>query len=911
MSIIPPVLVAANQPVGEPYLSVVVATRNDDHGGDPLRRLQTFVNSFDEQCRRTGLDAEVIVVEWNPPPGLPRVSSLLRLPPMPACAYRFIDVPPEQHQQLQFADALPLFQMIAKNVGIRRARGRFVLATNIEIIFSNELVEFIASGRLEPGCMYRVDRHDVETAVPVEAPLEARMDYCAEHHLRIHASWGSVSVDPRGRHIALLEDIVDNQTVALGSGWHVREGANPTGFYRWATACAQVHVDLSADQCLTGGAELEIEFASNPYRPGASIGIDVADEAGASLERFTITGRQILRIPIQGGAPRRTIELRVAGGASFEATRERGLFERRGALHYVVRSIKVVTADAMSSPTPFVYPATAWRPVDDVAVRRPPDRPEWLVVSNPIKYSYCLEYGPLRAAATGTYRFDVTSDVLHGAIALGALSGDRKSWLAAATTTCIAPKGHIATVAVSVKAGDSFFLVLSNDHPRDRCSWFRVKELSGSVPAANLLRQRSGLKQPSAPGETVARTLLARAAAASRRAEERIERRRLARQSIVHESLRFPLGGWRIANNSPALRVEHRAGEVRVVSDGRKWAYCIEYGPQSAPVTGTYHFELCYDAVEGGARLGVLSADRNRWLPSVSKATAGKDGLSLDVSLELRAGQSYWLTLFNDHPDGDGVSRITVRNLTATVDIKDVWSAIGTAATRAVTSAIASVDRKLARRRKRVSFARRALTVVRETIVTLSTRVRRRIVYSAPEFASAEQAYRTLEAKLAQLAPFGELEHVYALLQTHRPAPLHLNGCGDFQLMAREHWFELRGYPEFQTFSMNIDALLSCAAHYAGVRECVLESPLHIYHIEHERGSGWTPEGEGTLRRRIAERGVTWLDSRDVFLWAAYMHWLNRPMIFNPSDWGLGTPQLEEIVLGSASNLSDAVRLEL
>jgi hypothetical protein len=283
MSIIPPVLVAANQPVGEPYLSVVVATRNDDHGGDPLRRLQTFVNSFDEQCRRTGLDAEVIVVEWNPPPGLPRVSSLLRLPPMPACAYRFIDVPPEQHQQLQFADALPLFQMIAKNVGIRRARGRFVLATNIEIIFSNELVEFIASGRLEPGCMYRVDRHDVETAVPVEAPLEARMDYCAEHHLRIHASWGSVSVDPRGRHIALLEDIVDNQTVALGSGWHVREGANPTGFYLWATACAQVHVDLSADQCLTGGAELEIEFASNPYRPGASIGIDVADEAGASL----------------------------------------------------------------------------------------------------------------------------------------------------------------------------------------------------------------------------------------------------------------------------------------------------------------------------------------------------------------------------------------------------------------------------------------------------------------------------------------------------------------------------------------------------------------------------------------------------------------------------------------------------
>ena len=60
----------------EPYLSVVVATRNDDHGGDPLKRLQAFVNCFDQQCRRTSLDAEVIVVEWNPPTDRPRVASV-------------------------------------------------------------------------------------------------------------------------------------------------------------------------------------------------------------------------------------------------------------------------------------------------------------------------------------------------------------------------------------------------------------------------------------------------------------------------------------------------------------------------------------------------------------------------------------------------------------------------------------------------------------------------------------------------------------------------------------------------------------------------------------------------------------------------------------------------------------------
>jgi len=61
-----------------PYLRVVVTSRNDDHGGDPLKRLQTFVNCFDAQCRRTGLDAEVIIVEWNPLREKPRLQTLVR-----------------------------------------------------------------------------------------------------------------------------------------------------------------------------------------------------------------------------------------------------------------------------------------------------------------------------------------------------------------------------------------------------------------------------------------------------------------------------------------------------------------------------------------------------------------------------------------------------------------------------------------------------------------------------------------------------------------------------------------------------------------------------------------------------------------------------------------------------------------
>ena len=235
----------------QPYLSVVVATRNDDHGGDPLKRLQALVNSFDEQCRRTGLDAEIIVVEWNPPADRPSVSSLLKLPRVPSCTYRFIEVPPELHDRLAFADVLPLFQMIAKNVGIRRARGQFILATNIDIIFSNELVEFIASRQLRARALYRVDRHDIQPQLPIEGPLEAQMDFCATHQLRVHTRWGSHPVDHEGRVVGQAEDIVDGTAVQLGTGWHVREGSEPgrcTGGPLIPSRCTSIRRPQSAPE---------------------------------------------------------------------------------------------------------------------------------------------------------------------------------------------------------------------------------------------------------------------------------------------------------------------------------------------------------------------------------------------------------------------------------------------------------------------------------------------------------------------------------------------------------------------------------------------------------------------------------------------------------------------------------------
>jgi hypothetical protein len=126
--------------------------------------------------------------------------------------------------------------------------------------------------------------------------------------------------------------------------------------------------------------------------------------------------------------------------------------------------------------------------------------------------------------------------------------------------------------------------------------------------------------------------------------------------------------------------------------------------------------------------------------------------------------------------------------------------------------------------------------------------------------------------------------------------PLHTNGCGDFTLLAREHWMNLRGYPEFDLFSMNIDSVFCYAAHHGGASEQYLGDPLRIYHIEHGAGSGWTPEGQAALFERIAAKGLSWIDYKEVMDWARQMHRLGTPMIFNKETWGLAEEELRETV---------------
>ena len=54
------------------------------------------------------------------------------------------------------------------------------------------------------------------------------------------------------------------------------------------------------------------------------------------------------------------------------------------------------------------------------------------------------------------------------------------------------------------------------------------------------------------------------------------------------------------------------------------------------------------------------------------------------------------------------------------------------------------------------------------------------------------------------------------------------------------------------------------------------------------------------VRRRMAEHGIPRLDAGTVSIWASQMQWLQRPMMFNGADWGMGSLELPERTTMSA-----------
>ncbi len=145
-------------------LSIVVAARNDNYGGDFTSRLQRCLNWCCYCCEKFQLPAEFLIVNWNPVRGERQLVELLNLPLQRRFfSVRFITVSEEIHKALSdtaIRKPLPLYEYLAKNAGIVRAKGEFILAANPDVSISPEIFSLISSGYLNNGSYYKTDRID-------------------------------------------------------------------------------------------------------------------------------------------------------------------------------------------------------------------------------------------------------------------------------------------------------------------------------------------------------------------------------------------------------------------------------------------------------------------------------------------------------------------------------------------------------------------------------------------------------------------------------------------------------------------------------------------------------------------------------------------------------------------------------
>jgi len=843
----------------EPYLSVVVATRNDDHGGNPLWRLQAFVDTFDAQCRLTGLDAEVIIVEWNPPVGRPRLIDVLPLPQHPACAYRFIEVPPDLHAMLSHAEALPLFQMIAKNVGIRRARGAFVLATNIDIILSNELVHFIAGRNLEPGGLYRVDRHDVESQLPLDQPVEGRLEYCRSHQLRVHRRSGTYPVHSDGQMLSEPDDIVNGRDVLLQDGWHFLE-SNVLGTFRWAAPCARVLLDPRG---VTPTANiLEIDLQPNHYHPSGRFDLEIADEMGRVLTRFEVVSRMVYRLPLST-VPRELSLRYIATERNAESFMPWG--EWRRTLAYVVRSIRLRHLDERFSK-PREYPLSGWRPEGSAVIQIASDGRS-LNVALP-HASDVVKFGPLRATAMGPLRLVLEWVSQPGIVEFAAVQGDGKRLPLSIEADVVMSDRRATTATVSLDFECPFWLTLTvHQVPESGTTQFTIRRLTGAAV--------EGVEVPE----------LLREPAVVRSESDRLGGRE------------FPLDQWRPATVGAVVQMRDDGGGIEITAP--RGGYVAKYGPLTAVFSGEYRFALHCTGDNRTLALGALSGSDQLSLPGTASEMIAGDRRILTLTVTAEARQPFWLMVSAPLSLNNRSIRFGIRGLSGSTSAGSAAELIAPNSYFELTPS--TLERPPGRFGAFVTalvhrIGSRSGSGIRHVV----EEARHAVAVSSLEMRSLANRYGALEAKYLELST--------TVAAGPQPPDLFLNASGDFQLMARQDWINLRGYPEIQAFSMSIDGMLGTIAFFAGIQERVLDSPCQIYHLEHERGSGWTPEGEDKLRQRVNERGIPWVDARIVSELAAYMAFLDRPMILNDSGWGFGLHELPEQALQAASDQSSEAR---
>jgi hypothetical protein len=131
-----------------PLVSIVLAGRADSYRGDPMKRACLGLKSIALNAIAVRLPVEVVFVDYNPATGRSVVDILSACIENVPRAHNFLNVRvvtvPLWILQISAAvsargELLEFNEMVAKNVGIRRASGTYILCSNPEVVLPSSL----------------------------------------------------------------------------------------------------------------------------------------------------------------------------------------------------------------------------------------------------------------------------------------------------------------------------------------------------------------------------------------------------------------------------------------------------------------------------------------------------------------------------------------------------------------------------------------------------------------------------------------------------------------------------------------------------------------------------------------------------------------------------------------------------
>lgn len=140
--------------LAEYYMTIVFVARNDNYAGDQYERLQNMLDSSFLMAKETKTRLEVLIIEWNPLEGKRNIMDTYRFRRSDYLTWRILTVPPQLHDTFKYQHPKSLYEFEGKNIGIRYARGEYIVCVNQDDIWSQNMYNAIKSRAWKKKMIY-------------------------------------------------------------------------------------------------------------------------------------------------------------------------------------------------------------------------------------------------------------------------------------------------------------------------------------------------------------------------------------------------------------------------------------------------------------------------------------------------------------------------------------------------------------------------------------------------------------------------------------------------------------------------------------------------------------------------------------------------------------------------------------